>query len=151
MEHDEEEDISVSPLHEAVEARDTRFKPGQSGNPKGRPKGSGKAKSRMRTTLKELYGIQGDAIEILRISMTGFDSNGRPAEAPKDKVDMAKFVVKAIESINNSCLREEGMIINIRDKGNDDGANELESNQVAPADVSGAFSMDMPDEEDRGK
>jgi hypothetical protein len=38
-------------------------------------------------------------------------------------------------------------IINVRDKGNNDGAEELENNQAAPvATASGAFSMDMPPE-----
>lgn len=136
------EEIDESPLHS------TRFQPGQSGNPAGRPKGSGKAKSRMRTTLKKLYEIEGDAVELLRQSMTGKDKNGNPVSAPaKDKVDMAKFVVKAIESYNNTCLREEMAIIGVRDKGNENGADELERNQqLETADKSGTFSMDLAPE-----
>lgn len=139
------EDVGVSPLEEA---RDTRFQKGKSGNPAGRPKGSGKAKSRMRTTLTKLYSIESEAIELIRQSMTGKDKDGNPVKDPsKEKVDMAKFVVKAIESLNNTCLREEMAIINVRDKGNNDGADELENNQAAPvATASGAFSMDMPPE-----
>jgi len=138
-----QEDVSESPLEEV---HSTKFKPGQSGNPAGRPKGSGKAKSRMRTTLAKLYSIEGEAVEMIRQSLTGKDKDGNPVPEPaKDKVDMAKFVVKAIESFNNTCLREEMAIIGVRDKGNTDGANELESNQQAPvATASGAFSMDMP-------
>lgn len=140
------EDVGVSPLEEE---RDTRFQKGKSGNPAGRPKGSGKAKSRMRTTLTKLYSIESEAIELIRQSMTGKDKDGNPVKDPsKDKVDMAKFVVKAIESLNNTCLREEMAIINVRDKGNNEGADELESNQSTPvATASGAFSMDMPPEE----
>lgn len=136
---DDKEEVDESPLHS------TRFQPGQSGNPAGRPKGSGKAKSRMRTTLKKLYEIESDAVELLRQSMTGKDKNGNPVSAPaKDKVDMAKFVVKAIESYNNTCLREEMAIIGIRDKGNEKGADELESNQASEkAENSGTFSMDL--------
>jgi hypothetical protein len=142
-----EESVDESPLHS------TRFQPGQSGNPAGRPKGSGKAKSRMRTTLKKLYDIEGDAVELLRQSMTGKDKNGNPVSAPpKDKVDMAKFVVKAIESYNNTCLREEMAIIGIRDKGNESGADELARNQsTEPANASGTFSMDLETNEGDNK
>lgn len=137
------EDVSVSPLEEA---RNGRFQAGVSGNPAGRPKGSGKPKSRMRTTLKKLYDIEGDAVELIRQSMTGKDKDGNKVEAPpKEKVEMAKFVVKAIESYNNTCLREEMAIIGVRDKGNSESADELEANQQSElATESGAFSLDMP-------
>lgn len=138
----EKEDIGESPLHTA---RDTRFSPGMSGNPAGRPKGSKKPRSRMRGTLTKLYAIEGDAIELIRYAMTGKDENGNAVNAPpKEKVEMAKFVVKAIESLNNTCLREEMAIIGIRDKGNDTGASELEANQAEKtATETGAFSLDM--------
>lgn len=149
---DSDDDVSVSPLNEAAERRDTRFQPGQSGNPAGRPKGTGKAKSRMRTTLKELYSMQEASLDIIRLSITGRDKEGNKLPKPsKEDVDLAKYVIKTIESYNNSCLREEGQIISIRDKGNADGAAELESNQSQPAHVSGAFSLEMPDDADRGK
>lgn len=138
------EDVGISPLEEA---RDTKFKPGKSGNPAGRPKGSGRAKSRMRTTLTKLYSIESEAIELIRQSMTGKDAKGDPVSKPptKDKVDMAKFVIKAIESFNNTCLREEMAIIGVRDKGNEAGADELASNQEDGLDATktGAFSLDM--------
>lgn len=141
------EDIGVSPLSEA---HSTKFQPGKSGNPAGRPKGSGKAKSRMRTTLTKLYSIESDAIELIRQSMTGKDKDGiAVTKAPtKEKVDMAKFVIKAIESLNNTCLREEMAIIGIRDKGNESGASELESNQEVGLDATktGVFSLDMESE-----
>lgn len=148
----DEEDVGESPLNEAAERRDTRFKPGQSGNPAGRPKGSGKARSRMRSTLRELYSMQEDALDIIRMSITGRDKEGNRIPKPsKEDVDLAKYVIKTIESYNNSCLREEGQIIGIRDKGNVEGAAELAANQSQPAHVSGAFSLEMPDPEDIGK
>lgn len=135
------EDMGESPLHEE---RDTRFQPGVSGNPAGRPKGTGKKnpRSKMRTQLAKLCELQPDALEILRISMTGKNSAGEPATMTKEKVDMAKFVVNKIESLNNTCLREEMAILGVRDKGNDEGARQLEDNQ-ADATTTGAFSMDM--------
>lgn len=136
------EDMGESPLH--VE-RDTRFPKGVSGNPAGRPKGSGKKnpRSKMRTQLAKLCELQPDALEILRISMTGKNSAGEPTTMTKEKVDMAKFVVNKIESLNNTCLREEMAILGVRDKGNEEGANQLEDNQSEAATATGAFSMDM--------
>lgn len=153
MEYEDDEDISVSPLNEAAERRaNGQFKAGTSGNPAGRPKGSGKAKSRMRTSLKDLYAMQPFALETIYKSVTGMDKQGNKVEKPsKEEVEMAKYVINTIEKYNSACLREESLIIGIRDKGNDNGASELESNQTAPATEVGAFSMDMPDEEDRGK
>jgi len=135
------DEMGDSPLHE----NDTRFQPGVSGNPAGRPKGSGKKnpRSKMRTQLVKLCGLQDDALEIIRISMTGKNSSGEKVQVTKDKVDMAKFVVKSIESLNNTCLREEMAILGVRDKGNDEGARQLEDNQSETATSTGAFSLDM--------
>lgn len=134
------EDVGESPLH------DTRFQPGVSGNPAGRPKGSKRARSKMRGTLTKLYAIEEDAIELIRQEMTGKDKDGNKVDPPaKNKVDMAKFIVKAIESLNNTCLREEMAIMGVRDK-NKENADELEANQAITehATDSGMFSLDMP-------
>lgn len=134
------EDMGESPL------QDTKFKPGVSGNPAGRPKGSKTGpRSKMRTQLMKLCELQPDAIEILRISMTGKNSAGEVAAPPtKEKVDMAKFVVNKIESLNNTCLREEMAILGVRDKGDSEGAKQLEDNQKeADATSTGVFSLEM--------
>lgn len=135
------EHMGESPLQED---RDTRFQPGVSGNPSGRPKGSRSApKSKMRTQLMRLCELQEDALEILRISMTGKNSAGEEVKAPaKDKVDMAKFIVNKIESLNKTCLSEELAILGVRNKGDDLGATQLEDNQKEAA-ATGAFSLDM--------
>lgn len=134
------EDMGSSPLHEE---RDTKFQPGVSGNPAGRPKGTKNGpRSKMRTQLMKLCELQPDALEILRISMTGKNSAGEATTMSKEKVDMAKFVVNKIESLNNTCLREEMAILGVRDKGNDEGAKQLEENQKEAAST-GAFSLDM--------
>lgn len=133
------ESVGDSPL------TDTRFAPGQSGNPGGRPKGSkNKPRSRMRTSLDRLYTIQPDAIEIIRQQMTGKDSDGNPVKPPtKDKVDMAKFVVKAVESYNNTCLREEMAILGVKEK-NPENATTLSENQE---DATPTFSLEMLEDE----
>ena len=137
------EEMGESPLHEE---RDTRFKPGVSGNPAGRPKGSKTGpRSKMRSQLMKLCELQPDAIEILRISMTGKNSKGESVTVPsKEKIDMAKFVVNKIESLNNTCLREEMAILGVRDKGDTEGAKQLEDNQKeSDATTVGTFSLDM--------
>lgn len=135
------DEMGDSPLHET----DTRFQPGVSGNPAGRPKGSGKKhpRSKMRTQLVKLCGLQADALEIIRISMTGKNSNGEVTTIEKEKVDMAKFVVKSIESLNNTCLREEMAILGVREKGDNEGASQLTDNQSETATSTGVFSLDM--------
>lgn len=133
----EDEDVGESPLYP------NRFPKGTSGNPAGRPKGiKNKPRSRMRTTLEKLYSIQEDAIETLRHELTGKDKDGNPVKAPsKTKVDMAKFVVKAIESYNNTCLREENLILGVKEK-DPEGASQLEDNQKEPVPQIG-FSLEM--------
>lgn len=138
------DEMGESPLHED---RNTRFQPGVSGNPAGRPKGSGSKnpRSKMRSQLVKLCELQPDALEILRISMTGKNSAGVVTAQPsKEKIDMAKFIVNKIESLNNTCLREEMAILGVANKGDDAGARQLEENQKEP-DVTnnGAFSLDM--------
>ena len=138
------EDMGESPLHE----NDTRFQPGVSGNPAGRPKGSKRPRSKMRSQLVEMCKLQQDALEIIKISMTGKNNlsevvkkEDRPT---KEQVDMAKFIVNKIESLNNTCLREEMNILGVRDKGDVEGARQLESNQTdKEATSTGSFSLDM--------
>lgn len=138
------EEMGESPL---MGDRATRFQPGVSGNPAGRPKGSGSKnpRSKMRSQLSKLCELQPDALEILRISMTGKNSAGVVTSPPsKEKVDMAKFIVNKIESLNNTCLREEMAILGVRDKGDTEGAQQLADNQKEPvATESGTFSLDM--------
>lgn len=136
------EDYGESPLR--VE-RDTRFPPGVSGNPAGRPKGSKRPRSKMRGALAKMCELQPDALEIIRISMTGKNSAGEKVDPPeKDKVDIAKFIVNKIESLNKSCLSEEMAILGVRAKGDAEGAAQLEENQKEQlAHETGAFSLDM--------
>jgi hypothetical protein len=137
------EDVGDSPF-----ANETSWKGGVSANPNGRPKGvkNAKPRSKMRSTLTKLYTLEKDAVDIIRDSLkVKKDAEGNKVETDKTQLDTAKFVIKAIESFNNTCLREEMAIVGIRAK-DDNAANELEENQSVasePAVNTGNFSMDM--------
>lgn len=138
----EHEDMGESPLH------DTRFQPGVSGNPAGRPKGSGtkRPRSKMRTQLAKMCELQPEALEIIRIGMTGKNSAGEKVDRPsKEEMDLAKFTINKIESLNSSCLREEMAIIGVANKGDTEGARVLDENQQE-ATAGGVFCMDLPEE-----
>lgn len=124
---------------------ETVWKEGESGNPAGRPKGkkNSKPRSRMRTTLTKLYTLQEDSVEIIRKSLQPVVEGSEVVG--KVQLDTAKFVIKAIESLNNTCLREEMAIMGVKLK-DESVAAELAANQNAPqtsaADL-GTFSMEM--------
>lgn len=136
----EHEDIGESYLDS-----ETTWQAGESGNPAGRPKGKKnvKPRSRMRTTLTKLYTLQEDSVEIIRRSL---QPPSKDVEAVgKVQLDTAKFVIKAIESLNNTCLREEMAIMGVKLK-DESMAQELAANQTTTqtkAAELGTFSMDM--------
>lgn len=134
-----DEDVGESPI------RTTVWQAGESANPEGRPKGKRnvKPRSRMRTTLSKLYDLQKDATDIIRDSLLPkLDADGKKIDIDKSVLETAKFVINKIESLNNSCLKEEMAIIGIKLKDQESGI-ELERNQdVEETPVN--FSMDMP-------
>lgn len=135
-----EEDVGESPI------RVTVWQSGESANPDGRPKGkrNTKPRSKMRTTLSKLYDLQKDATDIIRDSLLPkYDSEGKKIEVDKTVLETAKFVINKIESLNNSCLKEEMAIIGIKLKDQESG-NELERNQDVDITAPLNFSLDMP-------
>ena len=145
------EDVGESPIRKTTRS-ETTWKPGESANPEGRVKGSKNAKprSKMRSTLAKLYSLEKEACEIIRLSLQTpikeKDENGKEIgtkpQVDKVQLDTAKFVVKAIESFNNTCLKEELAILGIKMKDEPAG-DDLEKNQEAPLEVPQGFSMDM--------
>lgn len=139
---DESEDIGVSPIEAQNEGV---WQAGESGNPAGRPKGSknSRPRSKMRTTLTKLYTLQADAIDIIKESLKK-PVKGTPPVVDKVQLDTAKFVIKAIESLNNTCLREEMAILGVKQRDAGDG-DILASNQLdeSKSEKLKAFSMDQ--------
>lgn len=138
-----DEDVGESPI------RTTVWQSGESPNPEGRPRGKRnvKPRSKMRTTLSKLYDLQKDATDIIRDSLLPkYDSEGKKIEIDKTVLETAKFVINKIESLNNSCLKEEMAIIGIKLKDKESG-NDLETNQDVDIPEAVNFSMDMPSPE----
>lgn len=145
----EEDDVSISPLEgDDKEERKgwgktTRWNPGECPNENGRGKGvrNTKPRSKMRSTLAQLYPLTKSAVSIIEESLKQKTKEEMSA-TDKDRLSTAKFVIKAIESINASCLREEMAILGIREKDKDK-AEVLEDNQSEDEGVSKRFSMTM--------
>lgn len=77
-----------------------RFKKGESGNPKGRPKGTGGPVSRLRSTLNKLKGLEPDAIDLISKVIDGEDVD-------KSQLDTAKWVVSMIGTLTRGAIAEE--------------------------------------------
>lgn len=146
---EELEDVSES-IEEVVPKKKPRmwgkngFKAGVSGNTAGRTKGvrNLKPRSKMRTTLYGLYQMQPEALVVIKEALK-VKSKEEKALLDKDRVDAAKFVIKAIESLNNSCLKEELIILGLREK-NEENAEDIEDNQSSEEEAPvSRFSMTM--------
>lgn len=137
-----EEDIGESPIRKTNE---TSWQAGESANPAGRAKGSRNAKprSKMRTTLAKLYTLEKDAIDVIRESLVvRKNDKGEKIEVDKTQLETAKYVVNKIESLNNSCLKEEMAILGVKTK-DQEGGDMLEKNQDVEPAVQSNFSMNM--------
>lgn len=148
---EEKEEVDVSePIYNEEGRRipRTAFKKGVSGNCRGRPKAGtektlkGKPRSKMRSTLSKLYDLEGLACDVIKEHLEGKDK--KKTDEEKSRLDVAKFVIKSIESLNNTCLREELAVIGLREK-NKEAADEVEDSQsVEPAGQN--FSLEMAEE-----
>lgn len=69
-------------------------------NPGGRPKGSGKPISRLRSTLNKLKELEPDAIDVIGLSVKG-------KEVDKERLSTSKWVISSISSLTRAALAEE--------------------------------------------
>lgn len=125
----------------------TAWKPGQSGNPNGRPKkGTEKAnvkpKVKLRNTLAKLQELEELACEVIKEHLE--QKNAKKTDAEKGRLDVAKFVVNKIESLNKACLAEEMAILGIRMKNQEaaETLEEIQEEQPAPKN----FSMELAED-----
>lgn len=118
-------------------------------NAKGRPKAGtektlkGKPRSKMRSTLSKLYDLEQLACDVIKEHLEGTDK--RKTDEEKSRLDVAKFVIKSIESLNNTCLREELAVIGLREK-NKEAADDVEESQSVADTVTSNFSMELAEE-----
>lgn len=75
-----------------------RFKPGESGNPSGRPKG--KSVSRLRSTLTLLKEMESDALENIKKAVTN-------EAVSKTALDTSKWIISTISSMSRTAVVEE--------------------------------------------
>ncbi len=141
---DEDNDVS-EPLYTESGRKlpRTAWPKGHCPNPAGRPrkgqeKANAKPRSKMRNTLSKLYELEQVAADVIKEHLENKDK----ADLDKSRLDVAKFVIKAIESYNNTCLREEMAILGIREK-NRENADTLEENQSLEAEAPKNFSMEL--------
>lgn len=89
----------------------TAWKKGQTGNPNGRPRGTGKPISRLRSTLNKLKEREQLAVEIIDEVL-----EGRHENLTKEQIEMAKWVLSKIESYTRSAIHEESFKMDVREK-----------------------------------
>ena len=89
----------------------TAWKKGKSANPNGRPRGTGKPISRLRSTLNKLKEREQLAVEIIDEVLEGHHEN-----LTKEQIEMAKWVLSKIESYTRSAIHEESFKMDVREK-----------------------------------
>ncbi len=115
--------------------------PNAAGRPKkGQEKANAKPRSKMRNTLGKLYELEGLACEVIKEHLERKDA--KKSDEEKSRLDVAKFVIKTIESLNNTCLREELAVLGIREK-NQENADALEENNSVEDVAPSKFSMEL--------
>ena len=89
---------------------ETKMRKGQpSLNPKGRPKGTAKPISRLRSTLNKLKGLEPEAVEIIEKIISG-------AEVDKSQADTAKWVISMINTLTKGAIAEESYKLDARER-----------------------------------
>lgn len=102
--------------------RETTWQPGQSGNKGGRPKGTGKPISKLRSTIAKLRELEPDALLNIKKSIEG-------QEVDANSLATSKWLVTTVVSTVKAALSEELAIHGIRQKDNE-LADEAEKEQA---------------------
>lgn len=113
-------------------------KGGASPNPNGRPKGSGRKVSSLRTIFNKLKKMDQEAIDTIQKSLTEGSS------VDKDKVQTAKWVINTITVVHKACLQEESDKTST-DTDNVTNVDPEDPDAVDRSSVAKVFSIAMSD------
>lgn len=107
--------------------KNTQWKDGESGNPRGRPRGTGRAVSRLRKTITALEELADTSVENIKKSVEG-------EEVDKTTLDTSKWVITTIPSLSRAATAEEQLRENVkaRQEENDIRVKEAEA-EIAKA------------------
>ena len=122
------------------------FTPGRSGNPNGRPKGTGKRVSSLRGIFNKLKKMDQEAIDTIQKSLT------EGVAVDKDKVQTAKWVITTITTLHRACLSEEESK-SLKDDEyipTPDGSNaDTVEDTVDRSKTENVFSIELPNKKDK--
>ena len=85
-------------------------KGGPSPSPKGRPRGTGRSISRLRSTLNKLKGLEPKAIDVIESAL----HNDGDVESPQ--VNTAKWIITSISTLTRAAIAEESFREEVKDK-----------------------------------
>lgn len=83
------------------------FQPNESGNPNGRPRGTGRSVSRLRRTITKLEEYVDAAVDNVGRSVNGEDVD-------KSTLDSSKWVITTIPALSRAATAEEQLRENVR-------------------------------------
>lgn len=122
-------------------ANPTFAKGQKSPNPTGRPKGSGKKISSLRTIFNKLKKMDQEAIDAIQASLT------EGSTIDKDKVQTAKWVITTIATLHKACLSEEEAKTTAKsdDEPSADGGENADTvgDEVDRSKIENVFSIEM--------
>ena len=100
---------------------------GQSGNPKGRPKGTGRPVSALRSTLNKLKKLEEKCIENIALVVNGENINDKgEAIVSKEQVDLSVKIVNMIQVFHKGAVAEEQSKIENKQNNSQDDEEEEE-------------------------
>lgn len=121
----------------ATKAEETKkWKPGESGNPNGRPKGTGKPISGLRSTLGKLRELEAKCIENISAVVNGIHKGDKEkdiSEVDKQMLETSKWVISTISSMSRAASGEEEFRWNVKRQSEE--IDKKEGTNDAPANV----------------